>query len=120
MKPGTMFEAGDLVLLPFPFSDLTSTKRRPVLMLTAPDAQGDFVGCPVTSRAGWMHARPLSPNDMAEGVLPLASWVRTDKIVTLHTGLIARRFGCVTAGFRTAIAGDVCCFLDAPPAATGA
>ena len=56
-----MFEAGDLVLLPFPFSDLTSSKRRPVLMLTAPDAQGDFVGCPVTSRAGWIHARPLSP-----------------------------------------------------------
>ena len=62
-----MFEAGDLVLLPFPFSDLTSAKRRPVLLLTAPDAQGDFVACPVTSRAGWKHARPLSPDELAEG-----------------------------------------------------
>ena len=112
-----MFEAGDLVLLLFPFSDLTSVKRRPVLMLTAPDAQGDFVACPVTSRAGWVHARPLSPDDLAEGTLPLRSWVRTDKVVTLHTGLIARRFGRVTAEYRAAIAGEVCRFLDAPSAA---
>jgi mRNA interferase MazF len=62
-----MFEAGDLVLLPFPFSDLTSMKRRPVLLLTAPDAHGDFVACPVTSRAGWLHVRLLSPDDLAEG-----------------------------------------------------
>jgi mRNA interferase MazF len=114
-----MFEAGDLVLLPFPFSDLTSTKRRPVLLLTAPDAQGDFVACPITSRAGWVYARGLSPDDLADGALPLVSWVRTDKVVTLHTGLISRRFGRVTAGFRAAIAGDVCCFLDAPSTAAG-
>ena len=114
-----MFEAGDLVLLPFPFSDLTSTKRRPVLILTAPDAQGDFVACPVTSRAGWLHARLLSPDDLAEGALPLASWVRTDKVVTLHTGLITRRFGRVTIDFRSVIAGDVCRFLNAPSAAAG-
>ena len=45
-----MFEAGELVVVPFPFTDLSSAKRRPVLALTAPDTQGDFIGCPVTSR----------------------------------------------------------------------
>lgn len=78
--------------------------------------QGDFVACPVTSRAGWVHARQLSPEVMAEGVLPLVSWVRTDKVVTLHMGLIAHRFGRVTGGFRAAVAGDVCRLLDAPSA----
>jgi mRNA interferase MazF len=29
-----MFERGDLLLVPFPFSDLSATKRRPVLALT--------------------------------------------------------------------------------------
>ena len=53
-----MFEAGDLVLVPFPFTDLSSAKRRPVLALTAPDTQGDFIGCPVTSRNHWAAARP--------------------------------------------------------------
>jgi mRNA interferase MazF len=88
-----MCEAGALVLLPFPFSDLSSSKRRPVVALTAADARGDFVACPVTSRAGWPNARRLLPENLVEGMLPLASWVRTDKVVTLHTGLIVRQFG---------------------------
>ena len=111
-----MFEAGEIVMLPFPFSDLTSMKRRPVLVLTAPDQQGDFVACPITSRAGRRNARRLLSEDLAEGALPLASWVRTDKIVTLHTGLIVHRFGRVVDSFRAAVADDICRFLDAPAA----
>jgi len=45
-----MFERGDLLLVPFPFSDLSAAKRRPVLALTTPDAYGDFIALPVTSR----------------------------------------------------------------------
>jgi mRNA interferase MazF len=115
-----MYKAGDLVLLPFPFSDLSTTKRRPVLMLTEPDTQGDFVACPVTSRSGWTHGRLLSQADLAGGTLPLVSWVRTDKVVTLHIGLILRRFGRVTTAARTMIAVDVCRFLDLPPSAVAA
>jgi mRNA interferase MazF len=79
-----MFEAGDRVMLPFPFSGLSGSKRLPVLVLAAPDRQGDFLACPVTSRSGWPNARGLLPEDLADGALPLASWVRTHKVVTLH------------------------------------
>lgn len=82
-------------------------------MLTTPDARGDFIACPVTSRAGWAHARQISQSELAEGTLPLQSWVRTDKVVTLHTDLIIRRFARAAAEFRTAIADDVCRFLHA-------
>ncbi len=40
---------GDLVGIPFPYSDLTTKKRRPVLVVTAPDRHGDFMGLAVTS-----------------------------------------------------------------------
>jgi hypothetical protein len=36
-----MFERGDLLLVPYPFTDLSTAKRRPVLALTKPDAYGD-------------------------------------------------------------------------------
>ena len=35
-----MYEAGDLLLVPFPFSDLSTSRRRPVLTLTPPDQNG--------------------------------------------------------------------------------
>jgi mRNA interferase MazF len=38
-----MLERGDLLLVPFPLTDLSATKRRPVLALTAADSYGDFV-----------------------------------------------------------------------------
>jgi hypothetical protein len=45
-----MLERGDLLLVPFPFTDLSAAKRRPVLALTALDGFGDFIALPVTSR----------------------------------------------------------------------
>ena len=108
-----MFEPGELVLVPYPFSDLTSTKRRPVLALTAPDALGDFIGCPVTSRHGRSQARALLPADLVEGALPLASWVRTDRVVTLHAELVVKRFGRVSDSVRAEVANEVCRFIGA-------
>ncbi len=46
-----MFEAGAVVLIPFPYSNLSNVKKRPVLMLTRPDGRGDFVAMPLTSQA---------------------------------------------------------------------
>jgi mRNA interferase MazF len=41
-----MFERGDLLLVPFPFTDLSAVKRRPVLAVTAADSYGDFIAIP--------------------------------------------------------------------------
>jgi hypothetical protein len=78
---------------------------------------GDFIGCPVTSREGRSQARPLLPEDIVEGALPLASWVRTDRVVTLHVGLVVKRFGRVTDAVRSAVAREVCRVIGAQQAA---
>ncbi|MCG1012537.1 type II toxin-antitoxin system PemK/MazF family toxin [Tepidanaerobacter sp. GT38] len=37
MRYGTMYRQGDILLIPIPYSDLTSNKKRPVLVLSNDD-----------------------------------------------------------------------------------
>jgi mRNA interferase MazF len=91
-----MFERGELLLVPFPFSDLSAAKRRPVLALTGPDGYGDFIALPVTSRPQAEHGVALTSADMVRGVLPAPSWIRIDRIVTLNASLVVKTIGRVT------------------------
>jgi len=87
-----MFEAGALLLLPFPFSDAVTTKRRPVLALTAPDEYGDFIGMAVSSRSHHANTVTLQNDSLMEGQLPKPSWIRTDRVVTLSASLVIKEF----------------------------
>ena len=88
-----MFERGDLLLVPFPFTDLSATKRRPVLAVTAADSYGDFIAIPVTSRPQAEHGLLIAAADMLTGTLPAASWIRTNRIVTLNASLVVKIVG---------------------------
>lgn len=110
-----MFERGDLLLVPFPFSDLSATKRRPVLALTAPDAHGDFIALAVTSRLHLEHAMPLSQADLVRGSLPIASHIRTDRIVTLNTSVVIKVFGRVGDRVVAAAVQRFCAHIGYPP-----
>lgn len=83
--------AGDLAVVPFPFTDLSQTKQRPALVLT-PEGYNrrarDLLLAYVTSvpqSDPW--ALLIEDEDLASGSLPKPSWVRADKIFTLEQGL---------------------------------
>lgn len=84
---------GDLVLIPFPYSDLQARKKRPVLVLTKPDRHGDFIGLAVTSVPQSDPQVAIDQGSLLEGALPKQSWVRVDKVFTLEQKLILRAFG---------------------------
>jgi mRNA interferase MazF len=88
-----MFERGELLLVPYPFSDLSAAKRRPVVAVTEPDRYGDFIAFPVTSRPQDEHGIPLTSAELVRGRLPAPSWIRTDRIVTLNATLIVKSVG---------------------------
>ena len=56
MKCGTMLKPGEVILIPFPFSDLSAQKRRPALVCTQPDIYGDFLAVAITSQPGHQDA----------------------------------------------------------------
>ncbi len=79
---------GSIALIPFPFSDLSRSKLRPVLILTPPDQQGDFVALAITSQGYHPGAVLLEAAGLQSGSLPSQSWIRTDKVFTLNRSLV--------------------------------
>ena len=107
-----MFDRGDLLLVPFPFSDLSTAKRRPVVAVTGADAYGDFLALAVTSRPQASHGLPIGADSLVAGTLPLASWVRTDRIVTLNASLVIKAVGRISEAFLTLALERVCAFIE--------
>jgi mRNA interferase MazF len=101
MRSGTTPEAGEIVLVPFPFTDLSAQKSRPALVLTtsAYNAGGrDLMVCGITSNlANAAHSVLLSQADMERGTLPKPSRVKVDKVVTLQQSIVRKRIGRVKA-----------------------
>lgn len=78
----------EVVLLPFPFSDLSARKLRPALVLAAA-GRGDWGLCQITSKAyGDPEAVPIVDADFEAGGLQLASAVRPTKLFTAHETLV--------------------------------
>jgi mRNA interferase MazF len=109
-----MFERGDLLLVPFQFTDLSAVKRRPVLAVTAADNYGDFIAIPVPSRPQAEHGLPLAAADMLTGTLPAASWIRTNRIVTLNASLVVKTVGRVSERVVTAAVERFCAYIGYP------
>jgi len=82
------FVKGDVVVIPFPFSDLSGSKRRPALVVA--DLHGDdVILCQITSTArDDDYAIPLGTADFASGILPTKSVVRPNKIFTADQHLV--------------------------------
>ena len=93
MPSTTTYKRGDIVLVPFPFTDLSSSKRRPALVIspTAFNDQ-DVVLVAITSQlTEQRHAIIIEPPDCADGTLPRTSLVKMTKIFTMHSSLVVRK-----------------------------
>lgn len=95
MKSGIPYKQGEIVIVPFPFSDLSSIKQRPVLILSNDEynAKGeDIVTCGITSNLGNAEHSVLIDNTLlAKGRLPKKSRIKVDKLFTLEKRLVRER-----------------------------
>ncbi len=88
---------GDVVVVPFPFSNLTETKRRPALVLSQLEGS-DLILCQITSRQIQdRYAIPLLDEDFASGGLKQPSNVRPTRIFTADRALVIYRAGILKA-----------------------
>lgn len=87
---------GEVVLVPFPFSNLSQSKVRPAICL-ADAGRGDWILCQITSSPyGDPAAVPMNAADFTSGGLLVASFARPGKLFTAHSGLMVRSVGRLT------------------------
>ena len=87
------FVKGDVIVIPFPFTDLTGNKKRPALVIA--DLPGDdIIVCQITSQTkSDPFALSISANDFISGSLPINSFIRPSKIFTADKNLIISTAG---------------------------
>ncbi len=87
------FVRGDVVVVPFPFSDLSQAKRRPALAI-AELTGDDLILCQITSQSVKdSYSIPVSDSDFSEGGLKQPSHIRPNRLFTADSNIILYRIG---------------------------
>jgi mRNA interferase MazF len=102
-----MPEQGDIVLVPVPFTDLSSQKRRPVIVLYG-DAYNRsshhvIVVAMTSNPTSVPHSFRITSNDLTEGMLNRPGTVRCDKVYTLAKAIVVKKFGKVSTAIVSKI-----------------
>jgi len=91
------FVKGDVVVVPFPFSDLTATKRRPALVLAGLEGD-DVVLCQITTQTSAdSYSIPIGSADFIDGGLKHPSNVRPSRLITIDSNIVLYRAGQLSA-----------------------
>lgn len=87
------FIRGDVVIIPFPFSDLSQSKRRPALVIA--DLGGeDLILCQITSQfVRDRYAISIDDNDFESGSLKQPSNIRPNRIFTGDSNIVLYKIG---------------------------
>jgi len=86
---------GDIVLIPFPFTDLTGVKNRPALVLIASDH--DVTVSFITTQLRWFEPHDVNIEPSYENGLKSTSLIRLNKITTIDKDLVIGKLGKLTA-----------------------
>jgi mRNA interferase MazF len=84
---------GDVVVVPFPFSDLTQAKRRPALVISELEGN-DLILCQITSQPiKDSYAISLDDKDFETGSLKQPSNIRPNRIFTADSHIVLYKVG---------------------------
>ena len=93
---------GDIILVKFPFTDLSTKKLRPALVLASPNKEGDvslaFISSQLNKRDKFDVTLLPQENDFNQSGLKKGSLVKVNKIITLNKKIVLGKIGSLSQG----------------------
>ncbi len=101
MNGGTMYEQKEIVLIPFPYSDLTGSKLRPALIVSNNklNKTEDRLCCLITSNKP-QEAIKIVNSSFEEGKLPFESWAKPQRLFTINEKIIKKKLCTINDRFH--------------------
>jgi len=90
---------GDIVLITFPFTDLSGNKLRPAVILA--ETSMDFTVCFITTQIGWQEPTDILLTPTNANGLKKQSLIRTSKIATLDKSLAKGLLGRLIQNYQS-------------------
>lgn len=95
------FVRGDVVVVPFPYTDLSGAKRRPAIAVSNSVGE-DVILCQITTKHG-ENSIKFSQTDMESGKMEVESFIKPARIFTISNSLIVYKLGRATKKKQTEI-----------------
>ncbi len=95
----TPFNQGDVILIPFPFTDLSTTKQRPALIISSDQFNNNHKDVIVMAISSQIPSQIpedeylLSSSELKISGLPRKSIIKLGKVVALNQSLIIKKLG---------------------------
>ncbi len=95
-----MYEQKEIVLMPFPYTDLTSYKNRPALIISnsSLNKAEDRICCLITS-VPVKDGIEIEKKFIKEGKLPFKSWIKPYRIFTINEKIIKKKLCTISDEF---------------------
>lgn len=103
-----MYDQRDIVLIPFPYSDLTGVKKRPALIISnnAINKSEDRICCLITSNPS-KDGMLIEKKDFQQGKLPFKSWIKANRLFTISKKIIIKRLCKMDSKFNKKILEEI-------------
>jgi mRNA interferase MazF len=86
------YQQGDIVIIPFPYDDLSGTKKRPVIIVSKDNFSKEyFIVAKITSFLRGDTYEFVLEDDVLDTILPKQSAVRVNQVFTAHESLILKK-----------------------------
>jgi mRNA interferase MazF len=99
------YQQGDILLLPYPYSDFSAVKKRPVIVVgSQPSIFGDYLVTKITTNIRADVFSFYLDNTLVSNALPVPSEIRSNEIFTAHESIVLKKLSALNLAARQLLA----------------